>query len=335
MSSAANPTTAVDETPVAETTAPAPVTAQKAGFLAADDEVATQSDILDTQAAIDRKNAENAEQAAQTEETAPTPAIPALIVPVASAAANDDQDAKTAHEKCLKALAAFYGQNNLLHTEYLSGMAVLTATALGLHLQGTENKFLVGKRFVEADTFDISPRDALEMAVLAVNNPTLKAAGVTLTGGAKERYLLTLAARKFDLKITNAFEESEIPEADKAEFESLKTEWLATISTGTAPAAPAVAAATPEAAPVAEEPVVADVEARIEPTLGEMPVITVKTAVDQTPAETAQVEKGQDRLKDLLSQAATPAPAASDAAETPAPETKIATAAPVIQPPQP
>jgi len=201
--------------------APEAVTAptlQKASFRAAEPEETTDNNALAAQEALDRKAADAQEDAANTAQDQPAQATPRVDVFIKPDAATN--------AVCLKALAELFETDSVLNADYLTNLSLVCSAPGGVQVRGSDNDYVVGKDFIEADTDKISARAALEMALLAKANPTIEARGVEVTGDLRERYLLTLAAKKLNLTIKNPVEEADIPASRQEEFKAVKAEWI-------------------------------------------------------------------------------------------------------------
>ncbi|MGZ9096995.1 MAG: DNA translocase FtsK [Micavibrio sp.] len=231
--------------------------AEKAGFKAA------PADPLAAQEAVDRKNAARQEEASATAEeplagAKTTAAIPTTALPLSNEAVEeqtriDNAQQVLANAQCLQAIAALFGTDDLQLKEYLGDISLVAQTENGLFLKGSDNEFTLSKDIIQAEQVTISAKTAFEMSILAFNNPAFEEKGVDLTGNLRDRYMLTLAANHFGLKVTNPV--TDIPAELQAEFALVKAEWDAQIENPTAPVVQADAvpvAPVVEAAPVAE-----------------------------------------------------------------------------------
>lgn len=193
-------------------------TLQKAGFRAAEPEETTENNALAAQEALDRKAADAQEETANTQQDIPAQATPRADV-------FTKPDAAT-NAVCMKALAELFETDSILNADYLTNLSLVCAAPGGVQVRGSDNDYVVGKDFIEADTDKISARAALEMALLAKANPVIEARGVEVTGDLRERYLLTLAAKKLNLTIKNPVEDADIPASRQEEFKAVKAEWI-------------------------------------------------------------------------------------------------------------
>lgn len=226
--------------------------AEKAGFKIA------PADPLAAQEEVDRKNAARQEEASTTEEEKPlagtTTTPPAAALPLSNEAVEeqtltDNAQQVLANAQCLQAIAALFGKDDLQLKEYLGDISLVAQTENGLLLKGSDNEFTLSKDIIQAEQVTISAKTAFEMSILAFNNPAFEVQGVDLTGSLRDRYMLTLAANHFGLKVTNPV--TDIPAELQAEFALVKAEWDAQVE-NPATAAPQAAEAEP-VAPVAEE----------------------------------------------------------------------------------
>lgn len=250
----ANQTTVTDQdqaeaTP--ETVAPTP---QKAGFKAvAEPEETTGTNALAAQEALDRKEAAAHEDAANNDNSqdAQAAALPVQTAPQTSVFTKPDAAANAA---CLKALAEVFETDSILNADYLASLSLVCAAPGGVQVRGVDNEYVVGKDFIEAEKDQISARAALEMALLAKANPVIEARGVEVTGDLRERYLLTLAAKKLNLTIQNPVEDADIPASRAEEFKAIKAEWIEVLKDpkNEKPAAPATTEEKPLSQTMAE-----------------------------------------------------------------------------------
>lgn len=130
---------------------------------------------------------------------------------------------------CLASLAQLWEVNDIPLFDYLQNLETIRATPDLLHLAGTDNRYYIGKKFIEAQKPSISARTAFEMGILAMGNPDLQKQGVEITGSLADRYLLTLSAAHMGLKVTNPVRDEDISPDLAESFAAKKAEWLAVL----------------------------------------------------------------------------------------------------------
>jgi hypothetical protein len=255
--------------------------AEKAGFKAA------PVDPLAAQEAVDRKNAARQDEASTTAEeplagtttTPPTAALPLSNEAVEEQTLTDNAQQVLANAQCLQAIAALFGTDDLQLKEYLGDISLIAQTESGLFLKGSDNEFTLSKDIIQAEQVTISAKTAFEMSILAFNNPAFEEKGVDLTGSLRDRYMLTLAANHFGLKVTNPV--TDIPAELQAEFALVKAEWDAQVEN------PAVSAVQADAAPVTP---VAEADPVVEAVEEETPAQAVEVTQEEAEAPVAEEE---------------------------------------------
>lgn len=222
----------------------APQTAVKPGLFAAGDEDTSTPNALAAQEELDRRQ-QAEKDAEQGEDVAVLPDVP-QAGPFAKPSAE-------ANQACLDALADLWGVKDIPLSEYLDSLSLTQAAPNGLLVKGSDNDYLVGKDYIEAENDTITARAAFEMALLAQANPVIAERGVVLSGDLQERYLLTLAAEHMGIKITNPVHDNDLPAELAEECAALKTEWHEVLKNPlNEPAAP-VAEDAAEEQPVSED----------------------------------------------------------------------------------
>lgn len=301
-----------DLTPEDQKNTPAgtpPASPEKAGFrhaVLAEPEAETGTDPLVAQEEVDRADAaRRAEQAAAehpTETAAPAPVATAAL-PLSNEAAEEQTRTDHAAEilanaQCLQAIAALFGKDELLLKEYLQDVTLVAQTENGLFLKGADNEFTLSRDIIQAEQETISAKAAFEMSILAFNNPAFEDQGIDLTGNLRDRYMLTLAASHFGLKVTNPV--TDIPDDLKAEFAQVKAEWDALVENPLPEIAPAAEAEPVQDAPVTEAPAAEEEEISTPPAAEPVPNETATTAVTETTPAAPPLDEHYNKAVELV-----------------------------------
>lgn len=151
----------------------------------------------------------------ETEPEIPFTAPPLGAMDMASETAAPTGVSREENEQCLQAIARLYDLPELSGKEHLSHLALVDKgpaplAPASLLVSTSSNVLNLAKGKVEfQNDMPVNPADALEGAILALNDVASYPSGVYLHGNDRDRYMLMLAAEKVGMKVANPVTVSE------------------------------------------------------------------------------------------------------------------------------